>query len=134
MKFLMKELIIGVIFGVLYALIEIAFRGYTHPSMIVVGGLCGILIGLINDNTPDMPIFYQCLLGSVIVTIVELISGYYLNIVLQLHVWDYSNMPMNFLGQICFPFSMAWFLLSIPVIYLDDYLKIVFWGKENDTM
>lgn len=134
MKFLAKELIIGTVFGVSYALLEIAFRGYTHPSMIVVGGLCGILIGLINDNTPDMPIFYQCLLGSVIVTVIELISGYYLNIILQLNVWDYSNMPYNYLGQICLPFSMAWFLLSIPVIYLDDYLKLVLWGNDSDTM
>lgn len=134
MRFVIKELIIGTIFGLVYALIEIAFRGYTHPSMIVVGGLCGILIGLINDNTPDMPIFYQCLLGSVIVTAIELISGYYLNIILQLNIWDYSNMPYNYLGQICLPFSMAWFLLSIPVIYLDDYLKLVLWGNDSDTM
>ena len=134
MRFVIKELIIGTIFGLVYALIEIAFRGYTHPSMIIVGGLCGILIGLINDNTPDMPIFYQCLLGSVIVTVIELISGYYLNIILQLNVWDYSNMPYNYLGQICLPFSMAWFLLSIPVIYLDDYLKLVLWGNDSDTM
>lgn len=134
MRFVIKELIIGTIFGLVYALIEIAFRGYTHPSMIIVGGLCGILIGLINDNTPDMPIFYQCLLGSVIVTVIELISGYYLNIILQLNIWDYSNMPYNYLGQICLPFSMAWFLLSIPVIYLDDYLKLVLWGNDSDTM
>ena len=31
--------------GLLYGLIEIAWRGHTHISMFVVGGLCFVLIG-----------------------------------------------------------------------------------------
>ena len=91
--------------------------------MFFVGGLCGVLIGLINDNTPDIPLFYQCILGTTIVTLIEFISGCYLNIYLGLGVWDYSHVPFNFLGQVCLPFSIIWMFLSIPVIYLDDYLK-----------
>lgn len=122
-QFLKKETIIFVIFGFLYICLELLYRGHTHISMFFVGGLCGVLIGLINDNTPDMPLFYQCILGTVIVTLIEFISGCYLNIYLGLGVWDYSHVPFNFLGQVCLPFSIIWMLLSIPVIYLDDYLK-----------
>ena len=122
-QFLKKETIIFVIFGFLYICLELLYRGHTHISMFFVGGLCGVLIGLINDNTPDMPLFYQCILGTVIVTLIEFISGCYLNIYLGLGVWDYSHVPFNFLGQVCLPFSIVWMLLSIPVIYLDDYLK-----------
>lgn len=119
----LKEFIIWVIFGGVYCLLEIIYRGYTHPSMFVVGGICGVLIGLINDNTPQMSLVKQSIIGSVIVTAIEFISGVILNIVLGLNVWDYSSMPFNILGQICLPFSMVWLILSIPVIYLDDYLK-----------
>lgn len=122
-QFLKKETIIFVIFGFLYICIELLYRGRTHISMFFVGGLCGVLIGLINDNTPDMPLFYQCILGTTIVTLIEFISGCYLNIYLGLGVWDYSHVPFNLLGQVCLPFSIIWMFLSIPVIYLDDYLK-----------
>lgn len=122
-QFLKKETIIFVIFGFLYICLELLYRGHTHISMFFVGGLCGVLIGLINDNTPDMPLFYQCILGTTIVTLIEFISGCYLNIYLGLGIWDYSYVPFNFLGQVCLPFSIIWMLLSIPVIYLDDYLK-----------
>lgn len=122
-QFLKKETIIFVIFGFLYICLELLYRGRTHISMFFVGGLCGVLIGLINDNTPDMPLFYQCILGTTIVTLIEFISGCYLNIYLGLGVWDYSYVPFNLLGQVCLPFSIIWMFLSIPVIYLDDYLK-----------
>lgn len=122
-QFLKKETIIFVIFGFLYICLELLYRGHTHISMFFVGGLCGVLIGLINDNTPDIPLFYQCILGTTIVTLIEFISGCYLNIYLGLGIWDYSHVPFNFLGQVCLPFSIIWMLLSIPVIYLDDYLK-----------
>lgn len=122
-QFLKKETIIFVIFGFLYICLELLYRGHTHISMFFVGGLCGILIGLINDNTPDISLFYQCILGTIIVTLIEFISGCYLNIYLGLGIWDYSHVPFNFLGQVCLPFSIIWMLLSIPVIYLDDYLK-----------
>lgn len=122
-QFLKKETIIFVIFGFLYICLELLYRGRTHISMFFVGGLCGILIGLINDNTPDISLFYQCILGTIIVTLIEFISGCYLNIYLGLGVWDYSHVPFNLLGQVCLPFSIIWMFLSIPVIYLDDYLK-----------
>lgn len=122
-QFLKKETIIFLIFGFLYICIELLYRGRTHISMFFVGGLCGILIGLINDNTPDISLFYQCILGTIIVTLIEFISGCYLNIYLGLGIWDYSHMPFNLLGQVCLPFSIIWMFLSIPVIYLDDYLK-----------
>lgn len=123
LKWLLKEFIIFIIFGVTYALLEILARGYTHPTMIVLGGICGVLVGLLNDSTPDMPILVQCLLGSIIITILEFISGCYLNLYLGLNIWDYSSLAFNLLGQVSLKFTIIWFILSVPVIYLDDYIK-----------
>lgn len=123
LKWLLKEFIIFLVFGITYALLEILARGYTHPAMIVLGGICGVLVGLLNDSTPDMPILVQCLLGSIIITILEFISGCYLNLYLGLNIWDYSSLPFNLLGQVSLKFTIIWFILSVPVIYLDDYMK-----------
>ena len=122
-NFILKEFIIFIIFGLMYVTIELLYRGYTHYSMFIVGGICGVLIGLINDNTPDMPLLPQCVLGAVIITVIELLTGLFLNIYLGLNVWDYSNQPFNFMGQICPQFCIIWCILSILVIRIDDWLK-----------
>ena len=122
-NFALKEFIIFLIFGLIYIIIELLYRGHTHYSMFIVGGICGVLIGLINDNTPDMPLLPQCILGTVIITIIELLTGLFLNVYLGLNVWDYSNQPFNFMGQICPQFCIVWCILSILVIRIDDWLK-----------
>lgn len=123
--YILKELIIFVIFGLLYGLIEILFRGYTHWTMLLLGGFCGVIIGLLNEITPTMKVPIQMLISSIFVTILELIFGYILNIKLGLNIWDYTNQPFNFKGQICLLFSIVWFFLSLLVIYLDDFIKSI---------
>ena len=126
-NYLIKELILLIIFGITYCGIEILYRGRTHISMLFVGGLCAVLIGMINEITPKMNIILQMLIGAVIVTIIEFFSGYIINIILGLNVWDYSNLMFNYKGQISLIFTVIWFFLSAPVIYLDDKLrKILF--------
>ena len=126
-NYLIKELILLIIFGITYCGIEILYRGRTHISMLVVGGLCAVLIGMINEITPKMNIILQMFIGAVIVTIIEFFSGYIINIILGLNVWDYSNLMFNYKGQISLIFTVIWFFLSAPVIYLDDKLrKILF--------
>ena len=115
-NFVLKEFIIFIIFGLMYVTIELLYRGHTHYSMFIVGGVCGVLIGLINDNTPDMPLLPQCVLGAVIITVIELLTGLFLNVYLGLNIWDYSNQPFNFMGQICPQFCIIWCVLSILVI------------------
>ena len=122
MKFL-KNLLIFSIFGLTYGLIEILWRGYTHPSMVIVGGICGLLIGLLNEKNKKMNLLLQMVEGMVIVTVLEFVSGIVLNLCLGLNVWDYSNMRFNLLGQVCPQFCIAWFFLSYFVIRIDDFLR-----------
>ena len=122
MKFL-KNLLIFSIFGLTYCLIEIVWRGYTHPSMLIVGGICGLIIGLLNEKNKKINVLQQMIIGMVIVTILEFISGCILNLYLGLNVWDYSNITYNFMGQICPQFSIIWFILSYIVIRVDDLLR-----------
>lgn len=120
---LYKNSVIFFIFGVSYVFLEIFYRGYSDISMFFIGGLCGLIIGLINEVTPKMPVLLQMLLGSVIVTCIEFVTGYILNIKLGLHIWDYSNLKFNILGQVSLLFSVLWFFLSFVVIHVDDILR-----------
>ena len=132
MKAILKAIILMAVGGMLYALFEIGFRGYTHWTMIIVGGLCFYLIGLINEIiTWKMKIWKQCLIGSLVVTAVEFVSGCIINLWLGWGVWDYSDMPFNILGQVCLPFSALWVLLSALAIILDDYLRYWLYHEEK---
>ena len=131
MKALRPLVLIG-IGGLLYVLIELAFRGRSHWTMFIVGGLCFWLIGLINEVIPwEMSFWKQCIIGAVIVTAVEFLAGCIINLGLGWNVWDYSNIPFNILGQICLPFSMLWILISAVAIVIDDHLRYWIYGEEK---
>jgi len=132
MKAILKAIILMAVGGMLYALFEIGFRGYTHWTMIIVGGICFYLIGLINEVIPwEMEIWKQCVIGSLVVTAVEFVSGCIINLWLGWGVWDYSDMPFNILGQVCLPVSALWVLLSALAIILDDYLRYWLYHEEK---
>lgn len=128
----LRPLVLIGIGGLLYVLVELAFRGRSHWTMFLVGGLCFWLIGLINEVLPwEMPLWKQCIIGAVIVTAMEFLAGCVINLWLGWDVWDYSNMPFNVLGQICLPFSLLWILLSAVAIVFDDHLRYWMYGEEK---
>lgn len=118
--------------GYAYCGVELLFRGFTHISMLVAGGICFVLIGSLNQVFPKkISLISQMAISAVIVTIVELIVGLIVNVWLGLNVWDYSNMPYNFMGQICLLYFNIWFALSLAAILLEDYLRYFLLGEEK---
>lgn len=128
-----KEAILAICGGFLYILLEVAWRGYSHWSMFLLGGLCFVLIGLLNELLPwEMPLILQGLIGSFgIVTPLEFATGCVVNIWLGWDVWDYSDIPLNIFGQVCLPFSLLWILVSIVAVVLDDWLRWRFFGEAK---
>jgi uncharacterized membrane protein len=132
LRLVSKYLFLFCIGGLLYMSIEILYRGYTHWSMGILGGISFVSIGLINEILSwDTPLAIQALIGSIMITLYEFITGVILNIWLGLGIWDYSNLSFNILGQICLPFSIIWYFLSIVGICLDDFLRWKFFGEEK---
>jgi len=119
--------------GTIYIFLEILWRGYTHVTMFFLGGLCFVLIGLINENsvTLNLPLLIQQIISCFIITTLELIFGLIFNVWLGFNIWDYSQIKYNFMGQICLRYSILWFLLSLPAIILDDYLRYKLFGEEK---
>ena len=110
--------------GFIYYMIEILTRGYSHWTMFLLGGLCFLIVGAINNFLPwEMYFEVQSILGAGIITVLEFITGIIVNIILGWNVWDYSDRPFNLLGQICLPFSLIWIVLSAVIIIVDDYIR-----------
>ena len=134
LKAILKHAVLALCGGCVYFLIEMAWRGHSHWTMAALGGVCFVLIGDINEFIPwNMPLVLQGAIGSGIVTLLELVSGIVLNLWLGLGIWDYSNMPFNFLGQICLPFSLLWVALSVVAVILDDWLRYRLFGEDRPT-
>ena len=134
LKAILKHAVLALCGGCVSFLIEMAWRGHSHWTMAVLGGVCFVLIGDINEFIPwNMPLILQGAIGSGIVTVLELVSGIILNLWLGLGIWDYSNMPFNLLGQICLPFTLLWVALSIVAVVLDDWLRYWLFGEDRPT-
>ena len=127
-----RQLTLFFIGGIGYMLIELLVRRRTHWTMGILGGLCFVLIGLINEVFSfEMKLRYQALIACIIVTVLEFITGCIVNLHFGWGVWDYSNLPFNIMGQICLPFTVIWYFLSIFAIWLDDYIRWKIYGEEK---
>ena len=104
-----------------YPIIELLWRGRTHWTMALAGGLSMVLLLMISRTSLPLPLMW--LAGALAITAVEFAIGCIVNRWLHLGVWDYSALPMNLLGQICLPFTAVWFALSIPGIALCQWIE-----------
>ncbi len=95
--------------GAGYVGLELLWRGRSHGSMFAAGGVCFLILGAMSRR--GWSTWKRGALGSGAITAVELVTGLLVN--REYGVWDYRGLPMNFLGQICLPFSVLWVPLSL---------------------
>lgn len=119
----MQYLLIYAAGGLLYGLIEILWRGWTHWSMVLCGGLCFLMMYLISDL--PLCLMKKCVLSSAAICTAEFYTGCLVNLRLGWNVWDYSAERLNLLGQICPRFALLWLLLSVPGLWLCSRIRRV---------
>ena len=107
------EITVFILGGMAYGLLEVLFRGHTHWSMVITGGACVLTLYLIMDRTMNLPLVVAALAGAGIITFYEFCVGMLVNVSFGWHVWDYSSMPGNILGQICPLFTGLWFAMCL---------------------
>lgn len=131
-KMLLKYVVLLIIGGIAYCGIEMLWRGNTHWTMFIVGGICFVFCGSINEFFDwKTPLWKQMLICSIGITTIEFISGIIINVVLKLNVWDYNNLPLNIFGQVSLIYSFAWFGLSLIAIVVDDWLRYWIFKEEK---
>ncbi|MBR0599072.1 putative ABC transporter permease [Sinanaerobacter chloroacetimidivorans] len=124
MEVLLRNLKIFLIGAFGYGLMETFFRGGTHWTMLVTGGVCFVILYYINSKNENAPLWKKCLVGALIITTIEFAVGCIVNLWLGWNVWDYSRYPFNIFGQICLAFTFLWFLLCIPLAYFTRFIHI----------
>ena len=90
-----------------YSLLETIWRGHTHWSMSLTGGLVLLTVYTAERRTHHT-LWRRCLRSAGIITAYEFVVGCLVNLRLGWQVWDYSSQPGNVLGQVC-----PLFLLSV---------------------
>lgn len=129
-----KYLFLFIAGGFTYFYIEIYYRGFSHYSMIICAGLAFVICGRLgNLFAKRMSFVSQMLLSCLIITILEFITGFIVNVKLGMQVWDYSGLPYNFMGQICLFYSMLWLVLSIICILTHDFICWLIFDEEKPS-
>lgn len=91
-----------------YPLLELCWRGRTHISMAIAGGCSAVLLhGVSQKKGSLLPKALLCGLG---ITGIEAVCGLVWN--RRHQVWDYRNLPLNWRGQVCLPYTLMWCGLS----------------------
>ena len=105
--------------GMCYAGLELLWRGFSHWSMFVLGGICFVLVGNLKHLRPGKKLPVRATEAALLITLLELGCGLLVN--RSYRVWDYRNMPLNLLGQICLPFTLLWIPVSFAAMLLYDW-------------
>ena len=103
-----KQTVLFYMGGSAYMTLEFLWRGKSHYSMFLLGGVCFLIIGRLGQK---LPLAVRLILNSGVITTLELVTGLIVN--RNYSVWDYRTAPFNFLGQICLPFSLLWIPVSL---------------------
>jgi uncharacterized membrane protein len=71
-----------------------------------------------------MKVWLQCLIGTAVIFVLELLTGLLFNVCLKWCLWDYSAWPVNIYGQITLLYLPLWYLVCPAAIWLDDLLRL----------
>lgn len=105
-----------------YTCAEIVWRGWTHWTMALTGGLCVLGIHHINKNR-SCGFWLKTLEGAGLITGVEFTVGCLVNKLLKWEVWDYSRLPLNICGQICPQYAMLWIPLAAVALSVSNLFR-----------
>ena len=111
-----KKTVLFYLGGAVYFTMELLWRGWSHGSMFLLGGVCFLLLGQLGAHFPRVPLWLKVMLGAAMVTALELGTGLLVN--RDFAVWDYRSMPYNYQGQICLNYSLLWMPVSLLAMLL----------------
>lgn len=114
---------------------NLSLIGHSSLWMLPVGGFLSTILGEFNEKKSLAKLDYRVrvILGGIVITAIELISGLILNRLCGFGIWDYSHNPLNFLGQIDALHSTYWVLISPFVFWVDDVIRHYMFNEERPT-
>ena len=124
--------------GTLYFILEVIWKTFNNRTdqiswtMLILAIILSICLERCGAELPwNIPLSLQAMICTAVITSTEFLSGYILNVILKLDIWDYSNMPFNILGQICPQFMFLWYILSLIFIPVFDWIRYIIEGGDK---
>ena len=104
-------------------------RGFLFGPLVPIYGVGGVALTALIDQVEVLgydyrwwQVFIVSFLGSIVL---EYSSSYILELLFHARWWDYSYMPLNINGRVCFPYSCAFGFAGLLVTYV-----IAPWTRE----
>jgi len=91
-------------------------RGFLYGPICPIYGFSAIILIITLENIKHPLVIF--IIGSIVASIIEYITGYLLELFFNTKWWDYSNEKFNIKGYICLKFSIYWGLFSLIFIKL----------------
>lgn len=117
-----------VVYSFLGFLLEVVYARLTASAKpdrkcFLLFPLCPVYgLGALAILTAAQFLFHRPLLLAVVgggaATAVEYLMDLFYEKVLGVSFWDYSGLPLNINGRVCLPFSLAWGVLALGLVYL----------------
>ena len=110
--------------------IEIWFRGFSHWTMFVLGGVTLTFCSFQGEVMHwSEPMWIQIIRAVLFLTSLEFVTGIICNKWLKIGIWDYRDQPFQLCGQICLPFMVMFSGLLCLAIVLGG---VVLWGVYGE--
>ena len=108
--------------GSTYYLIEIWFRGFSHWTMFVLGGVALTFCSFQGEVMHwSEPMWIQIIRAVLFLTSLEFMTGIICNKWLKIGIWDYRDQPFQLCGQICLPF----------MVMLEEWCSGAYMGRKS---
>ena len=115
-----KALILSLMGGDLYCMVELIWRGHTHWSMFLLAAVLGLPLDLAHEHMAwERPLWLQAPSGGRVITLAKL------------DIWDYSRLPGNLWGQVCLKYALLWVVLAGTAIVLFDWMRHWLFQEER---
>ena len=120
--------------GGLYVMLELAWRGRSDISMLLLSGFLGLFAMFFNNIfSYETDYIIQVLSVSIIATFFEGLFGNVYN--MDYAIWDYRNLPLSFWNdQINLIFFLFWIIIVAIIIPILDYIDWKLFDYKPDTL
>ena len=132
-KIVLKMIFTYALCGGLYVMLELAWRGRSDISMLLLSGFLGLFAMFFNNIfSYETDYIIQVLSVSIIATFFEGLFGNVYNV--DYVIWDYRNLPFSFWNsQINLIFFFFWNIIVAIIIPVLDYIDWKLFNYKPDT-
>ena len=92
-------------------------RGFLSAPFSPTYGLGALLFAIFLPELREDP-FFLFLLGMILATFLEFVTGVFLERIFHQKWWDYSGQRFQFEGHICLKYSVIWGLSALLAIFV----------------